>query len=390
MLARKNILTLILASTLVLTINSCTIQKRRYNKGFHIEFLSKNTGKSATHRMPPQKIRSERDDHTWGYRLSPQEVVKIERSYTFKPPHLLLGDKPYLEPARDIGLKKPSSENKVGESSTVTRKSSGSSLRKSKKNSAKYYLGWGLITLFGGVSFMRFWRKVANNITRWASKNILKSQVIIALGELGLISTATWVGYDLGELNHDISSMANYTGISLIGAGLLTMPWFTRKRTVIPFKLNLRRMGFLAIGIGSMLMALHSGNKMSGKAPVTEYEHFIHNVDQGVMSLGSFDQDSKTSESTAALSWRKKMALAASGASTALLILLAFALCIGICLIGFGGIGIVNGLLWAEFGALLFGVLGVGVGVLIVSATIKGMKKVILRDYGIEEVEEAN
>ena len=204
MLARKNLWTLTLVSLLILTINSCTIQKRRYNKGFHIEFLSKNTGKSPTHRTPPQKVRSERNDHVLGYRLSPQEVVKIERSYAFIPPHILLGDKPHLEPTLDIRSKKQSLENKVRENSRVKGKSNGSSLRKAKQKSAKYYLGWGLLTVLAGMSFFKFSRKFGNKVTSWASKNVIKSQILIALGEFGLFTSAAWIGYDLHQLDHSV------------------------------------------------------------------------------------------------------------------------------------------------------------------------------------------
>ena len=264
-------------------------------------------------------------------------------------------------------------------------------------------------------------RKGMMKVTRWAKANPRKTQILITVVLLFMLSLGVVVGYDLMQLGYKFSDATAVFFSMVMVIGFFSVPMFQKNDGItLPFVLNRHRIIYTTILVASYALAVITGNRVEDKFPDSIFANVLKSIDQRLfLQENILDDDqfllseagspvikteaavfaaftstgfntSSSSEPTLskketkaklkalkkaeklekkqkrmmkrAEKWRKIFAAGGSGGSVVAIIFLALALCTGICLIiaGFSGGGA-----WAAV-----------LGVAVTAASIYGIVKI--------------
>lgn len=259
-------------------VSACRIsfEKRRYNKGYHVEISRKykNAGNQSTAAVDKDKSASGSVTETVLSTDSKQTDKKLETSVSenlvtttgSQPEDGIQGMK--NPPKLVLPVEKSTKNSSHQPVELLSSKHASSSEKKSKtSNSFWFYLLPGL-TVAGAFGGLVANKKRTWNLAKWASKNPKKSRYMIGAGHLTIGTLGYGIGYELYQLGFVSSSYAPliFSGTLVGSAGLL---FFEERRTKMQVWQSYFKRKFLHLMIaGSFLGSMISvGNSVKQQVP---------------------------------------------------------------------------------------------------------------------------
>ncbi|MCX6182848.1 MAG: hypothetical protein NT150_13070 [Bacteroidetes bacterium] len=354
-----------------LFVNSCTIEKRIYNDGFHVQM--KGNYKHVAQENKQAKTKKE------DLKISKVALVNSVEEPESSSESLQLTPASYANPANNQGnlLQEHKATLMVAAASSNSNKKSekDSSIEntlKSKSGDNVIYLSAIAMSL-AVIALYKSRKKQLAKLTRWAKANPRKAQGLIATLQLGLSGLALYSGYNLRQLGFHLSSNANYLWLSLSAAGFLATPFLAKKANItLPKTLNFNRLKFLGITISSLMLLTNLGNTINTTHPTSFLAKTLSYADQSIVKPESKQSNTTTIDKTESQNKHTRLMLSAGMCVAAVLLtlVLLIPLCAGICLIYFG----VAGLGAAATSGSIFMLLG---GVLLTILSILGIRSSI-------------
>lgn len=227
--------------------------------------------------------------------------------------------------------------------------------------------------LFGGtvalagivIVLLLAFRPTFMRMIRWSKSHLLQSQILVTIVQLCLIPMSLYAGYNLHELGIEFSQ----TGYLIFGAlfvlSIFNIPLFIQhKWLTLPREFQKQRFAVVGITVSTIAIIILFGNQIPRQHPESIYMSWLENVDQVIFqedvpaiahtSLFHFasqrgsESQAETSDRDMSIKEKKRMKKLkkrkrrklrkAIGAGICILtvlfvLLLAGAVCVGVCLI---------------------------------------------------------
>lgn len=243
-------------------------------------------------------------------------------------------------------------------------------------------------------------------LTRWAFYHPVQARLWLGLIQLILIFLGFWSGHMLQELGVELPHYLYVLlgGGLMVGFGLVPF-WKIRKSAFLPATVNRRRTIYFLMGIcmfGSMMVI---GNELEQKYPdlqltkvVVAWDDYVFEeeaditfhqaqietaptVTAKVFPTAARIESHKKAERLQRRHLRKmkrqlrrqQILTASTGGAVALILLLSFFACMGLCLVGGGVALMVSAAVGGGIGNALLGLVGVAAGWLISKASVKSI-----------------
>ncbi len=369
-MTKNNLILILLTFTLV----GCTIEKRHYQKGFHVQWKHKT--------QAPQVAA---DKNQSGIIITEKEVIHndlviSETLNNNNSEELARISSKVISNANSSNIIQQNREKPVRVSKKKTYSSDKHINAREVASTKHNFDGDGLLlftSLFmalGTLLSFRTNRKRLNSITKWAANNTRKSQFIIGGIQVPLSIMAAYGGYNSAKMGFEFSDTSAYVLGGLLALSFASVPFLNRKKElVLEKKLKRRRLGFLGIILsGTMLFAV-AGNNIATNSEALFHDS-MEQLDQGL-----FNNDSPSiSDDKESKNETRKYVNAGLVIIGALLFAILIALfCGGIC----GAIFSVYFIFSGE--AIAF--LTLALSILLIVLTFKGMKKLAHSKFLREE-----
>ena len=158
-------------------------------------------------------------------------------------------------------------------------------------NDGWIYLGTALAATFI-VTTIRYFRLRFLKITRWAKENPRKTQVLITVAQILILSSGLLVGYDLKELGFQLNDTPTYVFGAILILGFLSTPFLPKRKTIaIPAAVNKDRMAYMSIILSAFVIMIITGNRVEDKFPNTVLSHTLRSIDGAMFSPHNFSDD---------------------------------------------------------------------------------------------------
>jgi len=194
------------------------------------------------------------------------------------------------------------------------------------------------LTTAGAVIRMR---KTITKITRWAKQNPKKAQVLIAGIQVPLIAGSIVSGYNLRMLGFEFSDVSMYIFGGLSALSFASLPFLPKSENVVLQKtVNKKRMAVMGASLSTIMLLAGFGNRVNETHPASFVGQTIESVDQSLFSDNNLDQTLAKNNNSQSDNEENKRKGAIGGfvvLGVFLTILLAAAVCGGICLAASGG-----------------------------------------------------
>jgi hypothetical protein len=375
--------TLVLYLLMATFLFSCTLEKRRYNRGFNVEWF--NSGHNTKHKTTSNKA----DKSTSDLKNESNTAIAHKEDNAIIPLAENLVNTPITVESSSHNSSENSAKNDVGKKTIVTNAKTQKSLNKTRKkttekssqkvSSAKVkkdgnrFVGYtaAIMALFS-LLLIKTQRKRVNRLSRWAKNNPKKAQGAIVGMQLPLIAWATMLGYNFHEMGFVISDWVASVAGAIMALGFLNTPFLQKKgKLTLPKKHFLNQAGYLAITLSSLAMFSHFGNHVSDKYNGTVIHNTISSVDHAM--FGDYNLEDSNASYNTVNSPKSELRKTLSGGSCALAIfliaLLSILICAGACAAVFGVVAIIDG--------DILGLLLILAGAAVLALCIRGIKNLI-------------
>jgi hypothetical protein len=364
-----------LSGLMILSIVSCTVQKRRYTPGFNLEWLTPSFQRSVNPNIHIAQIKPVRHAPETATKNNQSEFLD-SREYIpeNKTTNSIHSNEEKINIQNEKTIDKNAGSLMVEKNSEIGAAQEKNEVKRQKRADLLLY-GYSLFTVLTTLGILRWKRSLVMKITRWAKANPKKTRWLITASKLLLMGAGILEGNNLREMGYEFSSSLIYGFAGLMTLGFLAVP-FLYKHTdlVMPDRVNRYRLGYLGITLASFMMSVVGGNRLAVSFPRSPVTHIVQNFDHAVFS----DDDSKQINVVQSeVKQEKNMALrkAAGAVIAALAVLLIVCLlctaCAGACLV----IGAVTGF-FLDSAALAFilGLVIFGLSIWGIVALIKEMR----------------
>lgn len=377
----------LLTALIILIVNSCTIEKRRYRSGYFIDW------ERPDKEIPVQIQRVKKDLHEDAFvqdKKAPDDSVPARIN---KP----VGEVSVASVLREEELAPAPGQNTKpkGNNGQQTFKSGSGGLirettsRDHQKNKSENKNGDVLLLLssvlivLSTMGLIRTNRRRVTRLTRWAKANPKKTQGLIAALQLPLLALAFYSGHNLKELGYNFSDTATAIFAGITALGFLSVPFRAKQNTItLPKVLNRQRLGYLGITLSSLMMVTSIGNNFATSYPLSPVTHTLLELDHSFFPAHEADRSMASlpdTKSSIEPVQRQMVAGMSLLAAILLIILLCILICAGICTAIFGVVFLLEG--------NPLGAIGVFVGVGIVWLAILGIKSVVKKRRETKELE---
>ena len=346
----KKSLLLLVVSIVLLT--ACTIQKRHYLPGYsvHINKKYKSAGTNQYEKDGNSEKLAEENLHNLKIASTKplEKEVELASSFLQEKSNVVTIHSneekaialPPTSEKRTITDEKAQFKTKPIQAKSISTPVSTHKNEQEKSDQTALYaiaLLMGLTT--AGAVIGR--RKSITKITRWAKQNPKKAQVLIAGIQVPLFAGSIISGYNLRMLGFEFSDVSMYIfgGLSALSFG--SMPFLPKRENVVLQKtVNRKRMAVMGASLSSMMLLAGFGNRVYETHPASFVGQTIESVDQSLFSDNNVDQTSSIDFNNQSDNEENKRKAAIGGfvvLGVFLTILLAAAICGGICIAAFGG-----------------------------------------------------
>jgi len=129
-------------------------------------------------------------------------------------------------------------------------------------------------------------------ITRWAKKNPRKTQLLITVAQILILSLGLLIGYDLKELGYQISNIPTFIFGATLLAGFLSTRFLPKRKSIaMPVVVNRDRMAYMSIILSAFVIMVITGNRVEEKFPNTALSLTLRSIDQAIFSPDNFSGD---------------------------------------------------------------------------------------------------
>lgn len=135
-------------------------------------------------------------------------------------------------------------------------------------------------------------------LTRWSKANPGKTQILIVMMQLILITLAIMIGKNLRELEIFISNRTAYLFSAIVIAGFLMVPFKMKPSLIaIPKAVDRQRIIFMGITLSSFMLVIMMGNRIGDFFPNSSVTLAIEKIDHMMYArrLEAFAQLNKSS-----------------------------------------------------------------------------------------------
>lgn len=350
----KKSLLLLVVSIVLLT--ACTIQKRHYLPGYsvHINKKYKSAGTNQYEKDGNSEKLAEENLHNLKIASTKplEKEVELASSFLQEKSNVVTI---HSNEEKAIALP-PNSEKRIitdekaqFKTKTIQAKSISTpvSTYKNEQEKSDQTALYAIALLMGlttaGAVIGR--RKSITKITRWAKENPKKAQILIAGIQVPLIAGSIISGYNLRMLGFEFSDVSMYIFGGLSALSFASLPFLPKKENVVLQKtVNRKRMAVMGASLSTIMLLAGFGNRVNETHSLSFVGQTIVHVDQSIFS----DKDSSQTlvkdfydQSDNEENKRKGATGGFVVLGVFLTILLAAAVCGGICLAIGGSAGMV-------------------------------------------------
>ena len=338
---------ILLLAVLIISLMSCTIQKRHHLPGYYIQMNKKyksSAENSFKQKEPANKmVINNEHDHAFISAQSIEKKAELTASTPIKETKtsIVQSKKEVTNIPETVGHQKGIEEATVKAKSIKLKPSAVTAIEEAQESSNQSGL-FIILSLMGlttaGAVIGK--RKSLNKITRWAKKNPLKAQTLIASIQVPLLAGSIITGYNLKMLGFDFSKESMYVFGALAALSFAVLPFLPKSGNVIlQKKVTRKRMAVIGVTLSSMMLLAGFGNRIHEIQPDSFISNSIEQVDQSIFVDNTMDTSSidLNVQSDNEKNQRQGAVAGFVLLGVFLTIFLAFAICGGICLAAFGG-----------------------------------------------------
>lgn len=300
----------------VLILASCSIliEKRRFNKGLHVE-IGRNRH-STDRQDQPAELKDGKDPNSLKTIRNGQDLSAVESTEknsirdegkTELLPATNKVNEEHRSHAEPVAVNSDEPQETVKKTPTAKNKSNQEvhfvSGKSTRKNGDGYVYGLGAMMTLLGFGSLRFNRNLSLKYTRFASSNPYLSKGLITLGysSLGVLGYLT--GAELYQLGTDISDTTQYVlGSTMVITGGALYAYEKRSSITVWNSFYKRKLGHLMIGacmFGS-LMAIGNGIQ-EGRPQFSPVGYIISAADNSSDAKEQIGMDTQSMDSSESL-----------------------------------------------------------------------------------------
>jgi len=142
------------------------------------------------------------------------------------------------------------------------------------------------------VASIRYFHARVLKITRWAKQNPRKTQVVITVVQILILSLGLLIGYDLKELGYQFSDTPIFIFGIILSVGFFSTPFLPKRKSIaIPAAVNRDRIAYMSIVLSAFVIMVVTGNRVEEKFPNTTLCLTLRSIDQAIFSPDNFSDD---------------------------------------------------------------------------------------------------
>jgi len=169
------------------------------------------------------------------------------------------------------------------------------------------------------MSVIRHFPKLVTRFTRWAKQNPFKTQVLITVLQLIILSVGLILGYNLKQLGYSFSRTPLFVFPILLSVGFAIVPFVQKKRIIaLPVNLNRDRFAYMTIALSAFAIMVVTGNRVESTYPNSALSRALKSVDQSMFSAERYADDEQVATSTEDSFFQESLfsSIAVNGASS--------------------------------------------------------------------------
>lgn len=149
--------------------------------------------------------------------------------------------------------------------------------------------GWIYSTTFlvaiSIIKIIRHFNSKILRLTRWAKENPRKTQVMITVLQILILSLGLLIGYDLKELGLKLSGIPIIIFGVILMSGFLSIPFLPKRNTIaLPVVVNKDRITYMSIALSAFVIMVITGNRIEDKFPNSFITYSLRSVDKAIFS----------------------------------------------------------------------------------------------------------
>lgn len=148
------------------------------------------------------------------------------------------------------------------------------------------YAGTALLGLVI-VAVIRLFHPRAIKLTRWAKENPRKTQVLITVLQIFILSLGLLAGYNMKEMGYRISGTPVLIFGTILVAGFFTTRFLPKRNLIaLPAALNKDRLAYMSIALSAYVIMIITGNRIEDRYPGSFMSTALRTVDQAIFPGG--------------------------------------------------------------------------------------------------------
>lgn len=156
--------------------------------------------------------------------------------------------------------------------------------------------GWiYLLTALAAVTIVTVIRHLHSPVmkfTRWAKENPGKTQALITVLQISILSSGLVVGYDLKQLGYQFSEVPIFIFGATLSIGFCSTRFLPKNNTIaLPTAVNRDRIAYMSIALSAFVIMLITGNRIETKYPNSYISRVLKSIDQSMFSEDNFLND---------------------------------------------------------------------------------------------------
>ena len=135
------------------------------------------------------------------------------------------------------------------------------------------------------MSVIRYFKSWVMGLTRWAKENPRKTQVLITILQIVILSSGLLVGYDLKELGSHIGYIPTIVFGAILSWAFLSIRFLPKRNTIaIPVAVNKDRMAYMGVALSAFVLMVITGNRIEDKFPNSPISQALRSIDHAMFS----------------------------------------------------------------------------------------------------------
>jgi len=265
---------------IISAIISCNlhIEKRKYFKGYHIEIakLQQPIPQKNDSGFPNQK------KYNLSKKFDPEQLEAfskgINETIDNSPENATSTDSKKDSHSKKLNTNEKQTISSITKTSSSTKKSQPQIKKnRKKKNWDDFYL-IGLFSIIGFsiIGLAKKFQSIVLNISNWASKNKLKTKILIGVLQTGIALLGIGIGTNLNDLGYNFSTNSSYLFSGTLLLAIIALVKQKRASKLEPLKWLFRnKIAQATIALSSLMLMTVIGNNVGTNNPTNSSIGYI-------------------------------------------------------------------------------------------------------------------